>query len=268
MFGPMARVGEADLGRVTRFLASARPGDVSEILPYRMLVEVRDLIGADDAEYFELRRADRGVIAQIQTAAVEPDPVGDEALRQYGWQNPLSWRRWEPTDGAMRLSERISRRALERLEFWHDFLRPHGLTDTLKVWLHSSETSAACLQLWRCGGTFSNRDEDLLAVLHQHLIRMRSEAIARRAIPVRVLVTLTRREAEVITWAVRGASDVEIASRFAMSPATIGKHLENAFETLGVHSRAEAMWRLSGAAPATEEPDAPQSGPGGSLDIG
>lgn len=268
MFGPMARVGEADLGRVTRFLASARPGDVSEPLPYRMLVEVRDLIGADDAEYFELRRAHRGVIAHRQIVAVEPDPVGDEALRQYGWQNPLSWRRWGPADGAMRLSDRISRGALEQLELWHDFLRPHGLTDIVKIWLHSSETSAACLQLWRIGGTFSNRDEDVLAVLHQHLIRMRWEAIARRAVPEPVLATLTRREAEVITWAVSGVSDVEIAARIGASPSTVGKHLENAFAALGVHSRTEALWRLSGSASSAGTADALRSEPGGSLDVG
>jgi DNA-binding CsgD family transcriptional regulator len=264
----VARVGEADLGRVTRFLAAARAGDISEPLPLRTLVELRNLIGADDAEYFELRRADRRVIAHRQTEDVEPDPAVDEALRKYGWQNPLVWRRWGPADGAMRLSERISRRALEQLEFYHDFLRPSGLSDIVKVWLHSSETSAACLQLWRRGGTFSNRDEDLLALLHQHLIRMRWEAIALRAVPEPVPGTLTRREAEVMIWAVSGASDVEIAARLGASPATVGKHLENAFAALGVHSRAEAMWRLSGAASSAEEPDAPRSGPGGSLDVG
>jgi DNA-binding CsgD family transcriptional regulator len=264
----MARLGEADLGRGTRFLVAARIGDVREPFPYWTLVELRDLIGADDAEYFELRWADRGVIAHRQTDVVEPDPDGDEALRQYGWQNPLSWRRWGPADGALRMSERIGQRALQRLEFWHDFLRPNGLTDVVKVWLHRSDASVACLQLWRFGGTFSARDEDLLAVLHHHLVRMRSEAVARGEIPASVRATLTRREAEVITWAVSGASDVEIAGRLGTSPATVGKHLENAFGALGVHSRAEAMWHLSRAAYSAEEPDAPRSGPGGSLDVG
>jgi DNA-binding CsgD family transcriptional regulator len=264
----MGRVGEADLARVTRFLASARAGDVSDPLPVRTLTELRDLIGADDAEYFELRRADRGVVAHSQTESVEPNTVDDEVLRHHGWQNPLGWRRWGPSDGPMRLSERISRRALERLEFWHDFLRPHGLTDLAKVWLHSGTESAACLQLWRRGGAFSEREEDILGVLHQHLIRLRSEAVARRAIPADVVATLTRREAEVLTWAIGGASDAEIGARIGCSEATVGKHLEHAFEALGVHSRAEALWRLSGAPTAAELPDAPRSGPGGSLDIG
>jgi DNA-binding CsgD family transcriptional regulator len=264
----MARVGEADLGRLTRFLASARAGDVSVPLPARTLIELRDLIGADDAEYFELRRADRGVLAHSQTESVEPYPGDDQVLRHYGWQNPLRWRRWGPSDGPMRLSERISRRALERLEFWHDFLRPHGLTDIAKVWLHSSDKSAACLQLWRHGGAFSKREEDLLGILHQHLIRLRSEAVARRAVPAPVPAALTRREAEVLTWAVSGASDAEIAAKLGTAESTVGKHLEKAFEALGVHSRAEALWRLSAAPPPASAADEPRSGPGGSLDIG
>ena len=264
----MARVGEADLGRVTRFLASARAGDVTDPLPYRTLVELRELFCADDAEYFELRRMDGALIAHGQTEVVEPDPVEDEVLRVYGWQNPLRWRRWGPSDGAMRLSERINGRALVRLEFWHDFLRPNGLTDIAKVWLHGSEESAACLQLWRRGGAFSRRDEDLLAVLHQHLVQLRSQAVARRTVPVPVLATLTPREAEVLTWAVSGMSDAEIAAEIDASEATVGKHLENAFEALGVHSRAEASWRLSRAPSAASRGDAPHSGRGGSLDIG
>jgi DNA-binding CsgD family transcriptional regulator len=262
----MARVREADLGRITRFLASLRSTGAAQPVSHGSLASLRDLVGADDAEYFELRRADRGLVAHVQTADVEPDAGSDEALRRYGAQNPLNWRRWRPEDGPMRLSGRIGRRALEALEFYHGFLRPNGLTDNLKVWLHADATSAACIQLWRLGGTFSQRDEDVLGVLQQHLISLRSAAVARRQVFGAGDVSLTRREAEIITWAVRGESDVAIAARFAMSPATVGKHLENAFAALGVHSRAEAMWRLSSAAPTPTEVGGLASRQGGSLE--
>ena len=244
----MARVEVADLGRITRLLASAR-STIAEPVPYHTLVELRDLVGADAAEYFEMRRADRGVLAHVQTADGEPAPGSAEALRRYGAQNPLNWRRWRPDDGPMRLSARISRRALERLEFYQGFLRANGLTDNLKVWLHSDAESAACVQLWRIGGTFSQRDEDVLGVLHRHLIHLRAEARSRTPVASRTDATLTRREAEILTWAARGESDATIAARFGMSPATVGKHLENAFAALGVHSRTEALWRLAGAVP-------------------
>jgi DNA-binding CsgD family transcriptional regulator len=245
----MARVGEADLGRITRMIASARSASPVEPIPRATLAELRDLVGADEAEYFELRRADRGVVAHVQAEDVEPDPGSEETLRRYGAQNPLNWRRWRPDDGPMRLSARINRRALERLEFYQGFLRANRVTDNLKVWLHSDAESAACVQLWRLGGTFSQRDEDVLGVLHRHLIDLRADALHRSPIVSGRDATLTRREAEILSWAVRGASDSAIATRFGMSPATVGKHLENAFAALGVHSRTEALWRLAGAAP-------------------
>jgi DNA-binding CsgD family transcriptional regulator len=248
----MARVRAGDLGRLLRVLAGAAGGDAAAPIPRHALVALRDLLGASDAEYFELRRTDRAVIAHVQSDTVDEARGSDEALRRYGAQNPLNWRRWRPRDGAMRLSQRVHRRTLERLEFHDGFLRANGLTDNLKVWLHSDEDSAACVQLWRRGGTFAQRDEDLLGIAQAELSRLRADAV--RSAPVAAaaptLPSLTRREAEILSWAARGATDAEIAARLGVSPATVGKHLENAFAALGVHSRTEALWRLTGAAGA------------------
>ena len=252
--------------RVARFLTATAPGSPADPLPVPTLAALRDLLNADDAEYFELRRADRGVIAHSETE--NPDPVAgsDEALTQFGEQNPLSWRHWGPADGAMRLSGRIGRHALERLDFYQAYLRPNGATDILKVWLHSSDESAACLQFWRLGGHFSTRDEDLLSVLHQHLRRLRFDALAGPAALFAADATLTRREAEIVSWAVRGESDAAIARRLGTAPGTVGKHLEHAFAALGVHSRVEALWRLTAPPPESDrETDAPRARLGGRL---
>lgn len=203
------------------------------------------MLGADHAEYFELRRADRSVVAHVETETPKPVPGSDDALARFGSQNPLNWRRWTPGDGAMRLSARLSRRALERLDYYQAYLRPNGVTDNLKVWIHSSADSAACVQLWRLGGQFSERDETLLGIVHGHLRRLRDDALLGAALPPPTEATLTRRQAEIVTWAIRGDSDAVIARRLGTSAATVGKHLEHAFAALGVHSRVEAMWRLS-----------------------
>jgi DNA-binding CsgD family transcriptional regulator len=55
---------------------------------------------------------------------------------------------------------------------------------------------------------------------------------------------LTSREAEILILAGRGASSSEIARRLVVSARTVEKHLENAFQKLGVHSREEATARL------------------------
>jgi DNA-binding CsgD family transcriptional regulator len=69
---------------------------------------------------------------------------------------------------------------------------------------------------------------------------------------------LTSRESEVLSWVARGLTNQEIAAHLVLSPNTVRKHLENSFDKLGVHSRAEAVARLL----AGPVPSAQRSGPG------
>lgn len=221
-------------------------GTADDPVPRHTLAALRDLVGADEAEYFEFRRADRAMIASAQSHDWPEAPGSGEAMIAFGYQNPLGWHRWLPAHGPMRLSARVSRRALERLEFYQEFLRPNGLTDNLKIWLHSDDRSVACIQMWRRGAAFNQRQEDLLGVLQHHLATASREA--RRLHPARAgAAPITRREAEVLTWAMRGEPDEAIGERLGMATGTVGKHLENAFAQLGVHSRAEALWRVTAA---------------------
>lgn len=54
---------------------------------------------------------------------------------------------------------------------------------------------------------------------------------------------LTRREAEVLLWIVRGQSNVEIAVILHISPLTVKKHLEHVYTKLGVKTRLAAAVR-------------------------
>jgi DNA-binding CsgD family transcriptional regulator len=185
-------------------------------------------------------------------------PGSEEVMHRYGSQNPVNWRRWSPADGAMRLSGRIGRRELVRLEFYDGFMRPNRLRDMLKIWLWSSAESAACIQLLRRDADFTPRTQDILAILHHHLIHLRAEALTTPSGPARPSRCSPPAEAEVLILACRGASDATIAERLGTSEATVGKHLQHAYDALGVHSRSEALWRLSGAAtPARTHPIAP-----------
>jgi len=240
----MGRVSESDLRAIFRFLGSATIGSPRDPMPRRTLSALRDLLHADEAEYFELRRADRAVLAAATSHDIPSAPGTDEALAEFGHQNPLGWRRWHPAHGALRLSGMVRRRDLERLGFHGAFMRPNGLRDLLKVWLWSSDASAACVQLWRREADFGRREQDMLAILHHHLIALRERAGTPGPAAMGP-AALTVREAEVLTWAARGASDARIAARLGLSPATVGKHLEHAYAALGVHSRAEAVGRVA-----------------------
>jgi DNA-binding CsgD family transcriptional regulator len=242
----MGRLTEADLGRIMAFLASAPTGTEVDPLPASTLVALRDLIGADEAEYFEFRRADRAVLGASQSDLMHAVPGSLEAMHAFGAQNPIRWRRWRPVDGAMRLSEQVGRRDLLRLEFYQFGMRPNGLRDILKVWLRSSPESVACVQLWRREGDFSRPDQDLLGAVHGGLARLRREAMTTATwAGSQAEPSLTGREAEVLLLACRGASDDAIADELGMSPGTVGKHLQHAYDRLGVHSRSEALWRLT-----------------------
>jgi DNA-binding CsgD family transcriptional regulator len=54
---------------------------------------------------------------------------------------------------------------------------------------------------------------------------------------------LTRREADVLLWIVRGQSNAEIGASLRISPRTVKKHLEHIFSKLGVKSRLAAAVR-------------------------
>lgn len=51
---------------------------------------------------------------------------------------------------------------------------------------------------------------------------------------------LTRRQAEVLAWLAQGKANNEIASILAISPNTVGRHVEAIFEKLGVRTRTAA----------------------------
>ncbi|MEO5985424.1 MAG: LuxR C-terminal-related transcriptional regulator [Candidatus Limnocylindria bacterium] len=234
----------SDLRRVLRFVTTESAGSADDPLPRSVLVGLRELLAADHADYFELRRADRAVLSFATSDDIERAPCSEETMVAVGLQNPLNWRRWHPSDGSLRLSAMISKRELQRRGSFASFMKRNRLRDTIKVWLWSSPQSAACVALGRFDTDFSAREQDLLGILQHHLIRMRERALAGR-VPLSLEgVSLTPREAEVLTWAARGMANEEVAKMLGTSPATISKHMEHAYEKLGVHSRAEALTLL------------------------
>ena len=56
---------------------------------------------------------------------------------------------------------------------------------------------------------------------------------------------LTRREREVVELVGEGLTNAQIAERLWISPGTVRRHLENAYEKLGVSTRTAAVRALS-----------------------
>ena len=96
----------------------------------------------------------------------------------------------------------------------------------------------------------SPRTAALLQRRLHHLARARVETTQRR---------LTPRERDIMLLVGEGLTNGEIAARLCVELSTVKNHLHNIFEKLGVHTRADALKRLSGLRPATG--DRPRSAP-------
>lgn len=235
------RVSSSDLRGIVHFLDAALSLEPDESLPPATLGALGGLIASDQIDYFEIR-PDRSVISLTTAFEEEPAPWVLDALARVAHQNPLGPFKWTPADGPLRMSEVISERRLRRLDYYHDFLRPAGIRDRLRVWLWRSPESAACVTFTRADALFGERDAAVLAVLQPHLETLRERAIIARDHPKEAGLTI--REAQVITMAATGRSNADIGRLLFMSPATVAKHLEHAYRKLHVVGRSEVAASL------------------------
>jgi DNA-binding response OmpR family regulator/DNA-binding CsgD family transcriptional regulator len=74
----------------------------------------------------------------------------------------------------------------------------------------------------------------------QWVILLREESDAAQIEALIATFKLTRREAEVLYWAIKGKTNRDIGDILGTSPRTVNKHLEHVFAKLGVETRTAA----------------------------
>jgi DNA-binding response OmpR family regulator/DNA-binding CsgD family transcriptional regulator len=131
-----------------------------------------------------------------------------------------------------------------------------------------TETPAA-LEAWLAGGaaaplTIARAASRLVFSLadggggEQRMIVLREESDSARVQALMALFRLTRRESEVLHWAMMGKTNRDIGAILGTSPRTVNKHLEHVFSKLGVETRtaaaALALNRLRGGSPEGAAP--------------
>lgn len=114
----------------------------------------------------------------------------------------------------------------------------------LQLYFEPGRTDAR-LEFDRADPNFSERDRRVLDLLLPHLRQFLRAAWRRPRAPN----GLTAREREVIAHVAKGRTNGEVAQLLAISPETVRKHLENAYEKLGVHTRTGAVAAVFGATP-------------------
>jgi two-component system nitrate/nitrite response regulator NarL len=73
------------------------------------------------------------------------------------------------------------------------------------------------------------------------LARVRRLETRARPLAAPIKENLSKRETEVLRLLAQGLAQPEIAERLAISPKTVGTHIEHILQKLGVHSRAQAV---------------------------
>jgi LuxR family quorum sensing-dependent transcriptional regulator len=71
------------------------------------------------------------------------------------------------------------------------------------------------------------------------MLKLEQSSVARRDLPP----VLSRRQIECLTWAEAGKSARDTGQILGISQRTVEKHLEQAYETLGVRTRIQAVVR-------------------------
>jgi DNA-binding CsgD family transcriptional regulator len=176
------------------------------------------------------------------------EPVGPmtpqirAAHRRFKHQDPL-----RPAEAARTLTDFVSLRAFRRSEFCSLVHRPLGVEHMLWLYLDPGRTDAR-FEFDRADSDFGERDRKVLDLLLPHF-RQLLRAATRRPAALGRPTELTPRELEVIVHVAAGRTNSEIGWLLGISPHTVRKHLENAYEKLGAHTRTGAVAAVFGQSP-------------------
>lgn len=236
----MTRLRESDYRKTLEVLYAAGEVDGPVAFTEPVLDALRELVPCDVAAFHE--GSDRVDRALVYTGIPLGEMTADVRAARSALRDEDPLRR---ADGACRLSDVVAAREFRRREFYARVHRPLGVEHLMWVYIDPERTDAR-LELDRGEHDFDERDCRVLNLLVPHLRQLLRRA-ARRSLVAGRGESLTPREREVLEAVAQGRTNGEVGRLLDISPETVRKHLENAYEKLGVHTRtaAAAALRLS-----------------------
>ncbi|BBA37887.1 MULTISPECIES: helix-turn-helix transcriptional regulator [Burkholderia] len=132
------------------------------------------------------------------------------------------------------VEEVMDRPALEKSEFYNEFLAQDGLHHGINVFVFDGERQLSDLRIWRTRNRpeFEMRDKLVLDAIEPFLCR----AIKRRAGSA---TGLTDRESEIAQLVAKGCTDQDIGRLLCISLSTVRTHLRRIMDKKGFSNRAE-----------------------------
>jgi DNA-binding CsgD family transcriptional regulator len=224
---------------------------------------MRSLLEAVPADWISLN--DLGPDPGSTAVLVEP-PFPARAhtvFARFADENPLVERYRRTGDGgAYRFSDVVTAAELHATSLYREFYARIGLEHQIALVLPHDHNRILAIALSRRDHDFSDSERDLLDAARPVLIQAYRNAIeytrlteqlAHRSHDRRLPLaepalaeafaarTITRRQAEVLSWVATGRSNRAVAELLGLSARTVHKHLEACFQKLGVHSREDAV---------------------------
>ena len=245
----MPRLAASDYRQVLEVVREAAAVDGANPFPGPVLEALRRLVPCDVVAYHE--RFEGGGRKRVFWTGEPGGQVTRElraAQRRWAHEDPLT-----PASGARKYSDFFSRRQFHKLGLYREVARPLGVDDMFRLWLHPTGEGEARLEFDHPGWRFAERDRAVLDLLSPHLAQFRLNAARRRraAHPGPRAAVLTSREREILELVATGRTNAEIARELWISAGTVRKHLENAFDKLGVHTRTAAVAAIASSADLT-----------------
>lgn|GEM_PF-2835854 len=156
--------------------------------------------------------------------------------------------------GPLRISDRLSRRALRALPIYSEILHPLEIDHQAAFSLPGGPSWSTCVAVNRGRRDFSDREVEwfellrrpLSAVMAQAVDRLRSSDGGRHHDDP----GLSAREAAVLLLVAEGHSNDQIGRRLGISVRTVEKHLEHVYAKTGARNRTDAAVRWLGGRPS------------------
>jgi DNA-binding CsgD family transcriptional regulator len=237
----VAHLSAADYRRVLEFIRLCGDARGPDPFPEPVLGQLCRLIPCDVVSYGEFDGRNGGSWRSSVRWAGEPRAAVTAAIHEasQGFRKQYPHLPNDPTR-LLRWSDRLSRRALRRLDLYWLVARPLGCEYELTLWLADEGGVIGGFAFDRFRVDFSDRDVAVLELLVPHLTQFARRATRRWSQAAKVL---TAREREILSWVARGKANREIADQLYVTRGTIRKHLDNIYAKLDVSNRTAAVNR-------------------------
>ena len=241
---------------VFRIMGELSAGHSSHDLRVSLCPLLRDLLKADYLASYVWCQDDGKFGGRVALNMSDDNLSSYEAYYQF--RDPITpalQRRRRTTS----VNDVISRRALERSEFFNDFLARDGLYYGINYYAYAGGMNIGDLRIWRGRGKedFSRREIEIVDAIGPAFTNAMRRALAREGGggsgaspggPVERIARetkLTAREKEIALSATFGRTDMEIAQALGISVTTVRTHLKHIFAKLGVSNRTRLAARFS-----------------------